>query len=215
MDKKNTMLLTVIAVATLLVAVVGATFAYFSVTATNNATNTTVTGSAESMGAITLTTNTSALKLNLDATQMAQAKNGTSYYATVDGTASTTANSFDLATASVADGDTKYDCEYSYKVTASITTAVTDGSDDDITVDFAGDSITSAKKSYTLKEILAAGDTGVEIAGKFTQLTAGTDQKITVSSKLTNVNEEQNGLAGNGYTITLAPSSTFTCTAVN
>ena len=32
MDKKNTMLLTVIAVATLLVAVVGATFAFFSVT---------------------------------------------------------------------------------------------------------------------------------------------------------------------------------------
>ena len=43
MDKKNTMLLTVIAIATLLVAVVGATFAYFSVTATNNATATTAT----------------------------------------------------------------------------------------------------------------------------------------------------------------------------
>ena len=39
MDKKNTMLLTVIAVATLLVAVVGATFAFF--TASNTATGTT------------------------------------------------------------------------------------------------------------------------------------------------------------------------------
>jgi hypothetical protein len=46
MDKKNTMLLTVIAVATLLVAVVGATFAYFSVAATgqNTATNVAVHG---------------------------------------------------------------------------------------------------------------------------------------------------------------------------
>ena len=34
MEKKNTILLTVIAVATLLVAVVGATFAYFTATAT-------------------------------------------------------------------------------------------------------------------------------------------------------------------------------------
>lgn len=37
MEKKNTILLTVIAIATLLVAVVGATFAYFSVTVTNSA----------------------------------------------------------------------------------------------------------------------------------------------------------------------------------
>ena len=36
MEKKNMVLLTVIAVATLLVAVVGATFAYFSITTTNN-----------------------------------------------------------------------------------------------------------------------------------------------------------------------------------
>lgn len=36
MEKKNTILLTVIAVATLLVAVVGATFAYFTATATND-----------------------------------------------------------------------------------------------------------------------------------------------------------------------------------
>ncbi len=43
MEKKNTILLTVIAVATLLVAVVGATFAYFtaSVTTNNNENNTT------------------------------------------------------------------------------------------------------------------------------------------------------------------------------
>ena len=36
MEKKNMVLLTVIAVATLLVAVVGATFAYFSISTTNN-----------------------------------------------------------------------------------------------------------------------------------------------------------------------------------
>lgn len=49
MEKKNTILLTVIAVATLLVAVVGATFAYF--TATSN-----VTGDAHSTGEINTAT---------------------------------------------------------------------------------------------------------------------------------------------------------------
>lgn len=43
MEKKNTILLTVIAVATLLVAVVGATFAYFTATATPNGTGAGVT----------------------------------------------------------------------------------------------------------------------------------------------------------------------------
>ncbi len=47
MDKKNTVLLTVIAVATLLVAVVGATFAYFSANVTENNKTQTVLKSAE------------------------------------------------------------------------------------------------------------------------------------------------------------------------
>lgn len=47
MEKKNTVLLTVIAVATLLVAVVGATFAYFSANITENNKTQTVLKSAE------------------------------------------------------------------------------------------------------------------------------------------------------------------------
>lgn len=43
MEKKNTILLTVIAIATLLVAVVGATFAYFTATVTNEGTDKTQT----------------------------------------------------------------------------------------------------------------------------------------------------------------------------
>ena len=56
MEKKNTMLLTVIAVATLLVAVVGATFAYFSLTVdTKGYTKTTAEVTSESVALITLT----------------------------------------------------------------------------------------------------------------------------------------------------------------
>ena len=54
MEKKNTMLLTVIAVATLLVAVVGATFAYFSITVSGEATSTAATATTAKIPTITL-----------------------------------------------------------------------------------------------------------------------------------------------------------------
>lgn len=73
MDKKNTILLTVIAIATLLVAVVGATFAYFATTQNVNANipaNVTTAGTAasftsQSNGDITIT---------VDANEMQQAQ---------------------------------------------------------------------------------------------------------------------------------------------
>ena len=52
MEKKNTMLLTVIAVATLLVAVVGATFAYYSVTSENTSASRTVTTTTPKFGSV-------------------------------------------------------------------------------------------------------------------------------------------------------------------
>ena len=55
MEKKNTILLTVIAVATLLVAVVGATFAYFTATTqTGTGAGTTATDTATTVGGTNL-----------------------------------------------------------------------------------------------------------------------------------------------------------------
>ena len=54
MEKKNTMLLTVIAVATLLVAVVGATFAYFSLTVEGGTSTTVVNTQAQKLPTITM-----------------------------------------------------------------------------------------------------------------------------------------------------------------
>lgn len=55
MERKNTILLTVIAVATLLVAVVGATFAYFTATTTQSGAGETATGSTADLKGATLT----------------------------------------------------------------------------------------------------------------------------------------------------------------
>ncbi len=79
MDKKNTMLLTVIAVATLLVAVVGATFAYFSVAGTQNAT-TDVNASTGKIGAVNVTKNEGPYVLTLTAEDMKAAGSDVKYY---------------------------------------------------------------------------------------------------------------------------------------
>ena len=81
MDKKNTMLLTVIAVATLLVAVVGATFAYYSVYSSNTVGNTQVQAYTGTTGTATLTTEDNTLYINMTTENMLIANYGT-YYAT-------------------------------------------------------------------------------------------------------------------------------------
>ena len=65
MDKKNTILLTVIAVATLLVAVVGATFAYYSVQVTGSASKVNVDVKSSAVGVLTLSTPEQHLYMNI------------------------------------------------------------------------------------------------------------------------------------------------------
>lgn len=71
MEKKNMVLLTVIAVATLLVAVVGATFAYFSITTTNN-----FGGGASDQGKTNITASDAA---NADAITITESSNAGSF----------------------------------------------------------------------------------------------------------------------------------------
>ena len=92
MDKKNTMLLTVIAVATLLVAVVGATFAYFSVTVSGNNTATNVTGNTGKVATLTYKTGTANAYLKMTTADMAQPEEDTKYYATTSEEQSDSAN---------------------------------------------------------------------------------------------------------------------------
>ena len=81
MDKKNTILLTIIAVATLLVAVVGATFAYFSLAVTGDASTTQATVKADEVGTATLTSLQENLTLSLTAADMVQGLPEKTYYA--------------------------------------------------------------------------------------------------------------------------------------
>ena len=230
MDKKNTMLLTVIAIATLLVAVVGATFAYFSISAdANRVTTTNVKGQATSTGAITMVTNTENLYLKLSAAEMSQAAASTSgkiYYATTTATTpemthnyleDQAAATFDLATFSLASGETKYDCTYKYtvKITTSgvNTSQITGNLADDIKIVFAGTGIQDTK-TMTIGELITAGEAGIELSGTALDLTAGVAQKITVYSSFENTTAVQDALSGINYNITITPDkdNSFKCT---
>ena len=76
MEKKNTMLLTVIAVATLLVAVVGATFAYFSLTVEGGTSTTVVNTQAQTLPTITMTKGKENFGISVTAEDMALNKPG-------------------------------------------------------------------------------------------------------------------------------------------
>ena len=85
MEKKNTILLTVIAVATLLVAVVGATFAYFTAsTSTGDGRGDVTTGTATSIGSVAMNLQTIANSNNMSYPG-GMLLNGASVTATVTG----------------------------------------------------------------------------------------------------------------------------------
>ena len=143
MEKKNTMLLTVIAVATLLVAVVGATFAYFSLSVSGNAKNTTAEVKSSSVGLVSLSGGGKTLELSVTAEDMKQPAKDEYYYAmdksdVSHSTSSTTGGKYlketdgeshsapagsnhELAKFTVTGGDEndEYTCGYKVKVTAT------------------------------------------------------------------------------------------------
>ncbi len=83
MEKKNTILLTTIAIITLLVAVVGATFAYYTVETKDSTSPITFTGNGNPVGAITLTSPNTTLEMTITPTDMAKFDSVKHYYALI------------------------------------------------------------------------------------------------------------------------------------
>lgn len=123
MDRKNTMLLTVIAVATLLVAVVGATFAFYSVTSANTSSTRTVTTSTPQVGSVALTSTGNDLYLHITGDQMADttAAKRIYYHQESDIAAAETATPSAVANFKVtgSDATTTYSCKADYSITST------------------------------------------------------------------------------------------------
>ena len=220
MDKKNTMLLTVIAVATLLVAIVGATFAYFSVTGSNTSTTTTANVTTARAGSVSLTQGISNMYLDITSAQMAQSNYGTDYYAmATETTAATTAQEHVLATVAAAGGETNstYYCTvgYSIQVTqianssnsayaalesedaAFVITVVPETSSNNTATLFAG------SRSLTTLKTQETGTSTITIHGNTNLILKG-------DVILHNLNKSQNDLAELGANISFNITS-FSC----
>lgn len=213
MDKKNTMLLTVIAVATLLVAVVGATFAYFSVSATSTSATATVTTKAESVGSIALNSKNAPLYLNLSADQMSKANATKTYHATTSATgyAATTAPGAtavaEIVATAVADANVTYKCTFNYSVkTTGEEAALAVLADDSTLTLSASEGVTLNETSFNLGTASATGTGEVTIAD-------GATATISAAAQFTNTNAEQNGLAGASI-VTTVTFDTFACDTV-
>ena len=197
MNKKQ---LIVVAFTFALLLLIGGTYAYFSINATSDKTGAKVTGKANNLGNPTMQIKTSKLYLNLDANLMSQANAGKTYYANENenGLALETNPNYTLATASLPEGDEALDCTYNYKVTATVTTPITDNSDSDVKV-VVGD------KTMTLKELTTAGANGIIVSGEIKNITKGQSVSIPLTSSVTNTANTQDKLVGNSYTIKIEP----------
>ena len=197
-DKKKQLIVVAFTFALLLL--IGGTYAYFSINATSDKTGAKVTGKANNLGNPTMQIKTSKLYLNLDANLMSQANAGKTYYANENesGLALETNPNYVLATAQLPEGDEALDCTYNYKVTATVTTPITDNSDSDVKV-VVGD------KTMTLKELTTAGTNGIIVSGEIKNLTKGNSVSIPLTSSVTNTSSTQDKLVGNSYTIKIEP----------
>ena len=208
MDKKNTMLLTVIAVATLLVAVVGATFAYFGVTGGDDSATAAVTGSVESVGTVLLSATNADLELVVSDADMSRANSGKTYYAATNekvtveaGGQAPTPNTIATATAS---GESTYTCTYSLAVTARNENAPsTSITTDEGWVQFGGTMLDNPNK-MTLNAANAYSTTGsFDING-------GESKTLTFEAAIKNVETESGFLAGANFDWTFTFNN-FSC----
>ncbi len=132
MEKKNTLLLTVIAVATLLVAVVGATFAYFGSFTTTVDNKAGVNVTTEAAKSSTFTTNSASLKLNVAGSEMLKGTGAATAVGTYSGDKAELSVSL-TATDTATTTTCKYDIYFQYDdgsaVYGAAATPVTAGTD--------------------------------------------------------------------------------------
>ncbi len=221
MDKKNTMLLTVIAVATLLVAVVGATFAYFSVA---NATDSTVQANVQTgkIPTVTVSSEHPNLYLNVTATDMANDGVPKYYYAkdascggdtitscyTAGEASPDTSNYIDIFKVKIdgSDNDVNYTCNGTIKVTSDSLADINELTATDITIGLKGyndqDDDTTID-AYTVKENNSDGVTQ-DLSFKF----SGNGEKtIKAYVLLTNRDQDQSYLAGKNLKFSIKAES--------
>lgn len=115
MEKKKVIVPTIVAVLTMIMLTVGATYAYFQITATNSFGTKSISASTAPLGSVSFTKLGDNLTMSLSATDMLQA-NAQTYYASGSSTPAT------IGVIKVT-GAGKFNCSYTMTITKSSTSA--------------------------------------------------------------------------------------------
>lgn len=207
METKKILAPTILAIVTLVLITVGATYAYFVVnTDTKQFETRTAEASTPSLGSVALASGTN-LSMTLTTADMMQGSSDITYYASSTGK-TTTATTETIGTATVTGAGT-FDCNYTLTVTDN------DNSLYDAFQSWNGKTtgqivLTVNGTDYDFNEANLFSNT---ISGSFTGLKEGTNGTITASLKIVNKKDvNQNDLANKSITLSFAVSD-FKCTA--
>lgn len=200
METKKILVPMIVAIATLVMLTVGATYAYFAVGTDYETYSTTVKAEAASVGSVALEAGTS-LNMNLTAAQMMLQSSDVTYYATASGTPQTTENTVTLATAKV-EGAGTFTCSYTLSVAYTGTMKAA--------LPAAGSAILNvAGTNYDVYSTTFPKT----ISGTLTGLTSGASKTITGSLKVVNLKgTDQSAMAGTNMTLTFTATA-FSCEA--
>jgi len=200
-NNKKILIPTIVAVATLILLVFGATYAYFTIESTNNFGTKELNATVEDMAdAVVLEQVESTLSLDVTRVQMSEDNAGTTYYASGS---STPANIAKISTT----GEGTFTCTYKVSVTKSAT--------NDLYTAFQGMSTKSTDQIY-----LSINDSKYDFNttnlfpitynGTINGVSKDTPQYITANLALLNKNVNQNDLKGKDITLTFSISD-FNC----
>ena len=200
-----------IGLVTLLIAVLGATYAYFQISTNNESSNTTITGKTPPKSLVTLKQGTDNLHLNISASDMSYENRTKEYYGT-DGdepyVGTEELGTKTIATVELTGGEetTKYSC--TAKLTVSKVTEPDEEADTMIEALQPGDMILQFKgniinEKLDLSELNPDGSNEYNLSFK---LTGNKVENIQAYIKLVNKNENQNYLAGHKLNIDISTS---------
>lgn len=206
METKKILVPTIIAIATLVIMTVGATYAYFVVsTDTSEFTTSTVKATTPEVGSVALSTGSN-LYLTLSRTNMTSANTGT-YYAVTNSngvsTKDTVVDPVAIATASVT-GEGTYTCQYTLNVNTSgdLAAAVKSAAKTGVAVLKVG------TQTYDLGSVAAP----TTVTGTLTGLTKTAPKTIDAQFYFVNTDANQAGLENKSVTFSFSAAS-FTCEA--
>lgn len=208
MQKQKILIPTLIVILVLVLMVVGATFAYFSVDIQNDSQVIKVNGNAQSVGNVSLSAGDN-LKLILTAESMMNNNRNVNYYATIDGTPTTEENNVAIATAKVS-GNGTMDCDYKINATIKATNSMYDAfnrmntkSKNQLVLKFDGVEYDFYDTTFPK-----------EIRGKISGINSETTKDILASFKVVNRSDiKQDALAGTDLTLSFAVTE-FICQIV-